>query len=102
MGPHSPRNPTGRSPWVGLATRTKVGGPPRQPDAQERNAAARARFPGTAVNTKFVLIPPLQARTPDIVANTRPTPIDGPVQHLGYGDAQTIRLGCFGLPTRQR
>src|SRR6516164_527194 len=78
-----------------LAPRTKMRGPSRQTNALDGPAAARARHPGSAVNTKLLLKFPLAAGGTDVIANAGATLIDGTVQNRNDGLTQTLSLpGC--------
>jgi len=70
-------------------------GPSRQTNALDGPAAARARHPGSAVNTKLLLKFPLAAGGTDVIANAGATLIDGTVQNRNDGLTQTLSLpGC--------
>src|SRR5262245_8231944 len=76
-----------------LAFRTVVRGPPREADARDWRATARARLAGPAVDAELLLVAAALARAADVIADGRTAERNGPLQHLDHRPPKPLGLG---------
>ena len=71
-------------------------GSPRHSEPPDGFTAPGTGLSGPAIDSKFFLVSSFQTRAADVIANARPTQVDGPIHHrhnsltqaAGFGSAQ--------------